>query len=112
MDWTLVIAAGIAAVPGTLALIAQARVHKANSKKADAEAADVQVGTSLDLMREMRADIVDLKSQVVKFTKRLSRVELENSWLRNGVGVLIHQLECHNISPEFTLDSIPKAEED
>lgn len=52
----------------------------------------------------MQADIADLK-------KRLKRLEIENVWLRNGVGVLILQLQKHDIAPEFTLESIPKVEE-
>lgn len=62
------------------------------------------MGTSLELMRKMQADIADLK-------KRLKRLEIENVWLRNGVGVLILQLQKHDIAPEFTLESIPKVEE-
>ena len=105
MDWTPIIVASVAAVPGTLALIAQSKAQKASSKKTDAEAADVQVGTSLDLMREMRTDIADMK-------KRIRRLEVENVWLRNGVGVLIRQLREHDIPPEFTLDSMPVVEEE
>lgn len=111
MDWTAIIAASVAAIPGALALIAQVKAQKSASRKVEAEAADVQVGTSLKLLNAMREDIACLKLDTDNLRKRLSRVELENKWLRKGVGVLIHQLECYDIPPEFTLDSLPPAEE-
>lgn len=115
MDWTPIIVASVAAVPGALALISQARAQKANSKKADAEAADVQVGTSLDMMQEMREYVAivkaDLENQITAQANRIDEQESEiielkreNKWLRNGVGVLIQQLRRHNIEPEFTLE--------
>lgn len=110
MDPSIIV--GIVTVVGSLLLNIpafrltrqQQRKEAAAANKTGAETADVQVGTSLDLMREMRTDIADLK-------KRLRRLEIENVWLRNGVGVLISQLQKHDITPEFTLDSIPEMEE-
>jgi len=100
MDWTSIIITVIINTPAFILIGQQLRKEKASAKKTDAEAADVQVGTSLDLMREMRTDIADLK-------KRVSSLEVENNWLRHGVWILIQQLRKHGITPEFTLDSAP-----
>lgn len=117
MDSSIIIAF-LTIAASIVANIPAFRLLRHQIKKEQANTSDMQVGTSIDLMHEMRVDIGDLKKEVVeikaeneKLKKRLHRVEVENTWLRKGVGVLIHQLECYDIPPEFTLDSIPKMEE-
>ena len=105
MDWTMIVITAIINIPAFVLIGQQLKKERAVTQKASVEAADVQVGTSLDLVREMRMDIADLK-------KRVHSLEVENCWLRRGVGVLIEQLRRHNIQPAFTLDPMPKVEED
>ena len=105
MDWTSIIITGLLNLPALFLIGQQLKKEKAATQKTNVEAADVQVGTSLDLMREMRTDIIDLK-------KRVKCLEVENSWLRAGVGRLIQQLRRHGIEPEFSLESsMPHQEE-
>lgn len=104
MDWTSVVITLIINIPAFVLIGQQLKKEKATASKTNAEAADIQVGTSLDLMEVMRKDIASLK-------RRMRCVEFENSWLRNGVGTLIQQLRRHGVEPEFTLDSMPEMPE-
>ena len=98
MDWTPIIVAGIMGIPGVLALIQQ-------RKKESAEASGILVGTSLKMLEAIQKDIDSLK-------RRMRCLEFENSWLRNGVGLLIQQLRYHGIEPDFSLDSMPEMPEE
>jgi len=104
MDWTSIIVTALLNLPALFLIGQQLKKEKAATQKTSVEAADVQVGTSLDMMREMRTDIIDLK-------KRLKSLEAENCWLLAGVGRLIQQLRRHGIEPEFSLESMPRQEE-
>jgi hypothetical protein len=105
MDWTTIIITAIFNIPAFVLIGQKLKKEKAAANKASVEATDVQVGTSLDLVREMRTDIADLK-------KRMRCLEYENRWLRNGVGLLIQQLRYHGIEPNFNLDSMPDVPEE
>ena len=105
MDWTTIIITAIINIPAFVLIGQKLKKEKAAANKASVEATDVQVGTSLDLVREMRTDIADLK-------KRMRCLEYENRWLRNGVGLLILQLRYHGIEPNFNLDSMPDVPEE
>lgn len=118
MDWTSIIITAIINIPAFVLIGQQLKKEKAVAKKTSVEATDVQVGTSLDLVREMREQIASANKKIEDLEKsrdeqaarldaqgnEIDELKRENFWLRRGVGILIQQLRRHDIKPEFTLE--------
>jgi prefoldin subunit 5 len=94
----------LASVPGIAALLKDWIKSRKEMEKLDADAADVLVGTSLDIMKEMKESIEKLQARVLEL-EALTKVQgTRIAELETGVRTLVRQLEELEQEPAFRID--------
>ena len=94
----------VALIMSAGALIGVIVVPIMNRKKTEAEAATMIQDAAIELIKPLKAELLEQRGDIVKLKKVLSRAMSRITYLMGGIAILTQQITKHGDTPEWTPD--------
>ena len=76
----------------------------AEQKKLETETATMVQDAAIELIKPLKAELMEQRGEIVKLKKVLSRAMSRITYLMGGISVLTQQITKHGDTPEWTPD--------
>jgi peptidoglycan hydrolase CwlO-like protein len=100
----------VAIVVAFLALIPSVLLYNRERRKTQAETTDILTGAALDLVKQLKTEVTELRAYVASLDAEIGRLKLENAQLRHRVDELTRgakrlqgQVEAMGQPPSWTV---------